>query len=75
MSSLKLVDSNFDGFPGGASGEEPACQCRRCKTHRFRPWVGKIPWRRGAQWATVCRVRRVDYDSDLTATVKEFSDI
>jgi len=53
MSSLKLVDSNFDGFPGGASGEEPACQCRRCKTHRFHPWVGKIPWRRGAQWATV----------------------
>ena len=23
------------GFPGGASGKEPACQCRRCKRHRF----------------------------------------
>ena len=22
------------------------CQCRRCKRHRFDPWVGKIPWRR-----------------------------
>ena len=35
------------GFPGGASGEEPACQCRRHKgrlSHRFNPWVGKIPW-------------------------------
>ena len=34
------------GFPGGASGKEPACQCRRHKRHRFSPWVGKIPWRR-----------------------------
>ena len=23
------------GFPGGASGKEPACQCRRHKKHRF----------------------------------------
>ena len=30
----------------GASGKEPACQCRRCKEHGFNPWVGKIPWRR-----------------------------
>ena len=21
-------------------------QCRRCKRHRFEPWVRKIPWRR-----------------------------
>ena len=36
------------GFPGGAGGKEPACQCqgRRRKRHRFNPWVGKIPWRR-----------------------------
>ena len=34
------------GFPGGASGKEPACQCRRCKRDRFHPWVRKIPWRR-----------------------------
>ena len=33
-------------FPGGASGKEPACQCRRHKRHRFDPSVGKIPWRR-----------------------------
>ena len=34
------------GFPGGTSSKETACQCRRCKRHRFNPWVGKIPWRR-----------------------------
>ena len=34
------------GFPGGASGKEPACQCRRRKKCGFGPWVGKIPWRR-----------------------------
>ena len=34
------------GFPGGVSGKEPACQCRRYKRCRFNPWTGKIPWRR-----------------------------
>ena len=33
------------GFPGGASGKEPACQFRRHKRLRFDPWVGKILWR------------------------------
>ena len=37
------------GFPGGASGKEPACQCRRHERCRFDPWVGKIPWRRAWQ--------------------------
>ena len=34
------------GFPGGTSGKEPSCQCRRCERLGFSPWVGKIPWRR-----------------------------
>jgi len=34
------------GFPGGASGEEPTCQCRRHNILGFNPWVEKIPWRR-----------------------------
>ena len=38
--------SYFWGFPGGASGKESACQCRRCKRGGFNPWVRKIPWRR-----------------------------
>ena len=37
------------GFPGGASGQEPACQHRRRKTFGFDPQVGKIPWRRAWQ--------------------------
>ena len=36
-------------FPGGASGKEPACQCRRRKRHGFDPWVWKIPWIRDWQ--------------------------
>ena len=34
------------GFPGGASGKEHACQCRRHKRHGFDPWVWNISWRR-----------------------------
>ena len=26
------------GFPGGASGKEPICQCRRLKRRGFSPW-------------------------------------
>ena len=33
------------GFPGGTSGKESACQCRRCQRCRFDPWVGKTLWR------------------------------
>ena len=36
------------GFPGGASGKEPACQRRRHKRQGFHPWVGKIP--QGKSW-------------------------
>ena len=36
-------------FPGGASDQEPTCQCRRHKRCGFNPWVGKIPWRRAWQ--------------------------
>ena len=62
------------GFPGGASGKEPACQCRRHKRHGFDPWVRKIcggghdsplqytclenPMDRVAWWATVHRVSK-----------------
>ena len=34
------------GKTGGASGKEPACQCRTHKKHSFDLWIGKIPWRR-----------------------------
>ena len=34
------------GLPGGSSGNEPACQCRRSKRPRVNPWVREMPWRR-----------------------------
>ena len=34
------------GFPGGASGKESICQCRRLRKCEFDLWIGKIPWRR-----------------------------
>ena len=40
---MKVTDLVKDmGFPGGISGKEPTCQCRR---HGTNPWVGEIPWR------------------------------
>ena len=36
------------------SGKESACQCRRCKTREFNPWVGQIPWSRKWQPTPVC---------------------
>ena len=41
------------GFPDGASGKEPAWQCRRRKRRRFNPWLRKTPWRRKLQPALV----------------------
>ena len=38
--------NNTTGFPGGTSGKESACKCRRRKRQGFDPSVGKIPWRR-----------------------------
>ena len=43
--SLRVATINNLGFPGGASGKEPTCQCRRHKRLRSDPWVRKIPWR------------------------------
>ena len=34
------------GYPGGTSGKESTCPCRRCKRHGLDPWDGKIPLRR-----------------------------
>ena len=49
-SSASILDMSYFQwvFPGGASGKEPACQCRRCKRGGFNPWVGKISWRKGS---------------------------
>ena len=43
----------YMGFPGGASGKESTCQCRRCKRLRFDSWIGQIPWKRKWQSTSV----------------------
>ena len=34
------------GLVGVDIGKESACQCKRCKSRGFSPWVGKVPWSR-----------------------------
>ena len=41
-----IISISLLGFPGGASGEEPACQCRRHKRCGFDSWIAKVPWKR-----------------------------
>ena len=38
----------FYGLPRWCSVERSTYQYRRCKKHRFEPWVSKIPW--GRKW-------------------------
>ena len=45
-------------FPGGQSGEEPTCQCRRHKRLGFYPWFRKTPWRRKWQPTLVFLLRK-----------------
>ena len=40
------IYAKYVGFPGGTSGKEASCQCRRHKRCEFDHWVRKIPWRR-----------------------------
>ena len=44
-----LSPETFVTEPGGTSGKELPCQCRRSKRLGFDPWVRKIPWRRAWQ--------------------------
>ena len=57
------------GFPGGASGKAPACQCRRHKRCEFNPWVKKILWRRGWQPTAVFSPGESHEKRSLRATV------
>ena len=44
--SFQELLGSCKGFPGGASGKEPTCQCRRHKRRRVNSWVKKVLWRR-----------------------------
>ena len=69
---------SIGGFPGGASGKEPACRCTRHKQHGFDPGLGRSPGEgngnplqysclgnpmdRGAWWASVHGVSKDGHD-------------
>ena len=72
---LRLLDHMVAlGFPGGTSGKEPPCQCRRHKDESLTPWSGRSPGGgpgnplqysclensldRGAWWATLNEVKK-----------------
>ena len=63
-----MVLQTQEGLPGGARGDEPACQCRR---FGFNPRVGKIPWRRAWQ-PTVVYLPLIDRRA-WQATVHRFT--
>ena len=42
-----------EGFLSGAGDKYFVFQCRRCKRLGFDPWVGKIPWSKKWQPASV----------------------
>ena len=52
------------GFPGGASGKEPACQCRRHEMW-VRSQVVRIPWRRKWQPTLVIFAWRIPWTEEL----------
>ena len=48
--SKRLLSSTTSkGFSGGASGKDPAWQCRTHQRLRFNPRVRKTPWKRAGQ--------------------------
>ena len=49
MTVFSVMYGKTAGLPGGISGKETTCQCRRLKGHVFDPWVRKIPLRRAWQ--------------------------
>ena len=57
-------------FPGGASGKEPTCQCKRHKRPRFEPWFRKTPWRRAWQPTPVFLPGESHGQKSLWATVQ-----
>ena len=54
-----ISDYSVNGFPDGASGKEPTCQCRG-QEMQFDPWVRKIPWRKRLPTPVSCLENTMD---------------
>ena len=70
---FSLRSSFKRGFPGGASGEEPACQCRRPKRHRFDPW--EDPQREGMATHSSILAQRIPMDHALEKEIATHSSV
>ena len=57
------IDMYIPGFSGGASGKEPACQCRRCKRVGLDPQVRKI-WMKGMATHSSILVWRITWTEE-----------
>ena len=66
---IELPYDTARGFPGGASGKDHACHCRRHERGGFDPWMGQIPWRRKWQLTPVFLPGESHEQSCLWATV------
>ena len=62
----------YSGFPGGVSGKEPDCQCRRHKRCGFDPCIRKVPWRRKWQPTPISLPGKPRGQRSLLATVHRF---
>ena len=73
FSNMDRSREYYTRSPGGTSGKESACQCRRCKRCTFNPWVREDSLEkemaiqysclensmdRGAWWAIVCGIAK-----------------
>ena len=86
---VSLLSGYMLGFPGGASGKENACQCRRHKRCGLDAWVGRItkeghsntlqyscldnPMDKGPWWATVHGVTKSQTQLKQLSMYKEYS--
>ena len=43
LSGILVPLITFNELPMWLSGKQSACQCKKCRRHRFDPWVKKIP--------------------------------
>ena len=53
LSSEAFKTPGFLGFPGGTTGKESTCQCKRRERHGSDPWVRKTSWSGKRQVALV----------------------
>ena len=61
-----LDEPQYSGrLPRWHGGKQSICQCRRCNSCGFDPWVGKILWSRKRQSAPVLSFGKIPWTEEL----------